>query len=288
MDNKTIHIVCGPTASGKSGFAMDLAERENGIIINCDSLQIYSDLPILTAQPNANDREKIPHMLYGTLHPNDVCSAGNWREMVIPVIEKIIENEQKPIITGGSGLYIKALMQGLSPMPDIPDDVRKHASATQKRLGNPAFHEALSARDPIIGERLDPHNSARLIRAWEVLDTTGKSLSEWQNLPLETPPAHWDFTVHTIMPERETLYERCHERFDWMINNGALDEVRAFQTHIDNGDVDVGVPLTKALGFQPLCAYLNGDMSKDDAITRAKTDTRHYAKRQMTWFRNQI
>ena len=288
MIKHTIHIVCGPTASGKSSYALDLADKENGVIINCDSLQIYDGLPTLTAQPDEHERERVPHKLYAVLHPNEVCSAGNWREMVMPIIEDILANGQTPIITGGTGLYIKALMDGLSPMPDIPDDVRQAASDLCDDIGAPALHDKLREHDPVMADRLDPHNKARLIRAWEVLQATGKSLAEWQDLPLETPPDDWDFKVHKIMPDREVLYQRCHDRFDAMMNGGVVDEVKAFQARIDTGEVKNGVPITKALGFKPLVAYLDGEMSKDDAIDRAKTDTRHYAKRQMTWFRNQV
>jgi tRNA dimethylallyltransferase len=286
--NSSIHIIAGPTASGKSAKAIELAQALNGVIINCDSMQLYDDLPILSAQPSAQDAQNVPHLLYAILHPNDVCSAGNYREMVEPVIEEVLQNGQIPIICGGTGLYIKSIMDGLSPVPDIPQEVRDAAVAMQKKLGNPGFHKALQKRDPIMAERFHAHHTARLIRAWEVLDATGKSLAEWQEEPRIPPPSHWTFEVHKIMPERETLRDRCDERFLWMVENGALEEVEAFQSRIESGEVRDDVPLTKALGFKNLRDYIQGKLSRDEAIEKSQAETRQYAKRQSTWFRNQL
>lgn len=283
-----IHIIGGPTASGKSAHALALAEQHDGIIINADSMQVYDDLPMLTAQPSEADKAAHPHEFYGYLHPNEDCSAGNWREHVEPRIQEILESGKTPIIVGGSGLYINALVYGLSPIPDMPEDIRAAASAKQKELGNPAFHEALAERDPIIAERLDEYNTARLVRAWEVLEATGKSLSEWQEQPLLGPPVDWEFDVTLVMPEREVLYDRCNKRFEWMIENGALEEVEAFNTRIEKGDIKPNSLLCNALGVKPLTAYLKGEFTKAEAIERAQGETRRYAKRQVTWFRHQV
>ncbi len=283
-----IHIIAGPTASGKSQKALDLAEKYDGVIINCDSMQIYDDLPILTAQPDKNDLNKAPHRLYSHLHPNDPCSAGNWREIAEPLIHDVIAQGQTPIICGGSGLYIKALMDGLSPMPDVPDDIRAQAVALQQELGNPGFHEMLQEHDPVMAARFHPYHTARLVRAWEVLQATGKSLSEWQKLPRLMPPENWDFEIHLVMPERSVLYNNCNQRFARMLEIGALEEVEAFGKRIEDGDVIDGVPLTKALGFRHLWSYITGTMNKDEAIEKSQAETRQYAKRQTTWFRNQL
>ncbi|MEZ5919353.1 MAG: tRNA (adenosine(37)-N6)-dimethylallyltransferase MiaA, partial [Alphaproteobacteria bacterium] len=271
-----------------SARSMALARELDGVIINCDSIQIYAALPILSAQPSAADKEEIPHRLYGTLSPDDPCSAGNWREMAIPVIESVLKEGRTPIICGGTGLYIKALMEGLSPIPDIPQEIRERAASRQQELGNPAFHEALHARDPVMGERLHPYNTARLVRAWEVLEATGKSLADWQDLPLEGPPADWRFEVEVILPERDTLYERCNTRFLQMFEGGALEEVEAFGQALEEGTYRAGTPATKTLGFTHLYDYLQGRKSKEEAITLSQGETRRYAKRQVTWFRNQI
>lgn len=284
----TIHIIAGPTASGKSARALELAQNTNGVIINCDSVQIYDDLPILTAQPSTEDLAAAPHMLYGTLHPNDICSAGHWREMVIPIIKTLLSEGKTPIICGGTGLYIKALMQGLSPMPDIPDDIRARAIEIQETETIEQIFARIEARDTVMSERLDPKNRARLIRAWEVFEATGKSLAEWQALPLQAPPTHWSFNVEKIIPEREELYARCDKRFEIMLERGALDEITAFDKRIENGEVKPSVPLNKALGLKFLRQYMAGDMSLDEATSLSQTQTRQYAKKQMTWLRNQL
>jgi len=284
----SIFIIAGPTASGKSARAMEVARETNGVIINCDSQQIYDGLPILSAQPSAEDKAEIPHRLYAELHPNDVCSAGNWREIVEPIIQETIKNGQTPVICGGTGLYIKALIDGLSPMPDIPDEVRNAVVAKHEELGAEEFYAELKSRDPIMATRFHVNHKARIIRAMEVLEATGQSLAEWQDLPRIPPPAEWNFKIEKILPDRKTLYERCNERFDWMLENGALEEVEAFNALLQSGKVNDGVPLTKALGFKELRLYLNGEISKEEATETAKTATRRYAKRQVTWFRNQL
>lgn len=290
MSNRsaTIYIVAGPTASGKSARAMELAKDHDGVIINCDSLQIYDALPMLTAQPSEEDFAEIPHRLYAHLHPNDVCSAGNWRELAMPVIKDVLEAGKTPIICGGTGLYIRALTDGLSPIPDIPDDVRAAVVARYEEIGAEEFYADLQRRDPDMAARFHVNHKARIIRAMEVLEATGKSLAEWQKLEREGPPEHWEFKIEKIIPEREALYERCNHRFRQMIDMGVLDQVKEFSNRIKSGEVNEGVPVTKALGFKPLRAYLKGEMGLEDAIERSQIDTRHYAKRQTTWFRNQI
>lgn len=287
-NKKLIHIIGGPTASGKSAHALALAKDYDGVIINADSMQIYDGLPILTAQPPAEDKKDFPHRLYGHLHPNESCSAGNWRELVEPVINDVLREGKTPIIVGGSGLYIHALTEGLSPIPDIPDDIRQAANAKQKELGNPAFYEALKKRDPVMASRLHADHTARLIRAWEVLEATGKSLSTWQEMPRLSPPSDWEFHVTLVMPEREKLYARCNERFIWMLDNGAMEELELFIEKKENGEINKTALLNNALGVKPLTAYLKGTMTKTESIERGQGETRRYAKRQVTWFKHQI
>ena len=284
----TIHIIAGPTASGKSARALELAEQTGGVIINCDSMQIYDGLQTLTAQPPENDLSQAEHLLYSHLHPNDTCSAGTWREIVEPLIHDLLEQGKTPIIVGGTGLYIKALTHGLSPMPDIAQDIRDAAVKKQAELGNPAFHEMLAKHDPVMAERFHPFHTARLIRAWEVLEATGKSLSEWQKLPLRSPPDGWEFDVEIIIPERPVQHQRCNDRFLWMMDNGILEEVEQFNKRIENGEIRSNVALVKALGYRQLLSYIKGEISKDKAIDLSQAQTRQYAKKQVTWFRNQI
>lgn len=283
-----IHLVIGPTASGKSAFALDLAKKTNGIIVNADSRQVYSDLPILTAQPSQEEKESIPHELYGVLDPNETCSAGIWRSMAQGVIEKILAHGKTPVVVGGTGLYIKALTEGLSPIPLVPEHIRIAAIQKQQELGNPAFHAALAERDPAMAARFHPHHTARLVRAWEVLEATGKSLSEWQKEAKDAPPPEWIFETHKIMPERDILNQRCDERFLKMLEEGVLEEVRGFDRKITGREVAADAPLTRSLGFRPLQDYVQGRISREEAIERAQSETRQYAKRQVTWFRNQL
>jgi tRNA dimethylallyltransferase len=283
-----IHIIAGPTASGKSGLALKLAHEHNGVIINCDSMQVYDALHVLTAQPSKDDRAVIPHKLYSVLQPDEECSAGIWRDMAEAEIENAITEDRTPIICGGTGLYIKVLMEGLSPIPKIPKEVREAANKRQQELGNPGFYEEIKERDPESAARFHPQHTARLIRAWEVLAATGRTLSEWQRKAKKAPPAHWNFEIHKVMPEREELYRRCDERFVKMLENGALEEVRKLSAEIDNGDVPPEALIAKALGYTHLRDYLHGKIAREKAIELGRTETRQYAKRQMTWFRNQL
>ncbi|MCK5556049.1 MAG: tRNA (adenosine(37)-N6)-dimethylallyltransferase MiaA, partial [Alphaproteobacteria bacterium] len=180
---KPVLVIGGPTASGKSGLALSLASSLSGVIINDDSMQIYQGLPLLTAHPSEEDFLHIPHRLYASLSPDDTCSAARWRNLALEEISKAHAENKLPIIVGGSGFYLKTLLQGISPVPDVPRTVRDKISALQKKLGNPEFHQAFSIHDPVMAARLDPFNTQRLIRAWEVLEATGKSLAEWHTLP---------------------------------------------------------------------------------------------------------
>lgn len=283
-----IHIIGGPTASGKSARAAERAARDNGVIVNADSMQVYDALPILTAQPSAAEQKALPHRLYGVIPPDQSCSAGNWREHAMREITDILSAGKTPIVVGGSGLYIKALMDGFSPIPDVPDDVRRAAMDLQAKLGNPAFHAELQKRDPEMAARFHPFHTARLVRAWEVLEATGKSLADWQRLPRETPPEDWRFTVEVILPDRDTLNARCDARFDAMMADGAMDEIAAFDRWLTEGRIPPTALINRALGAQPLLAYYRGQISREDAVGQAKLETRQYAKRQMTWFRHQI
>lgn len=283
-----ISIVVGPTASGKSSFALDLAASKNGVIINADSMQIYDALHVLSAQPPAEDLERAPHRLYSALSASDRCTPQRWRDMAIPEIKQVFENGQHPILVGGTGLYIRALTEGFSPIPDIPPEIRDDAILWQKKLGNPVFHKALGKFDPEMAAQLNPQDTQRLIRAWEVFKATDKSLAYWQTLPLSGPPEGMKFEINFINPPRETLYERCNMRFDQMIDLGILDEVKALKQQIEDGTVPPDAPIANALGFRDLCDYLDNKISLEDAVDKAKTATRRYAKRQVTWFRNQL
>jgi len=276
-------IVAGPTASGKSALALSLAERLNGVVINADSMQVYSTLRIVTARPSIEDEARVPHRLYGVLDPSELCSAGRWRSLAVAEMEAAWDQGKLPVVCGGTGLYIRSLMQGLSPIPDIPEDVRTAARALFEQMGNRAFHDMLATRDPVIAARLHPGNSQRLVRAWEVVQATGRNLSDWQAEP-PTDVLDAAFYAVSIAPEREALYEGCDRRFRLMMEQGALAEVKAILAM----HLDPALPAMKALGVPELATYLAGTCSLEDAIRRAQQTTRNYAKRQLTWFRHQL
>lgn len=276
-------VIGGPTASGKSGLALAIAAALHGTVINADSMQLYDGLPILTAHPSAADKTAVPHRLYGILSPDDTCTAARWRNMAIDEIRQAQADHRLPVIAGGTGFYINALLNGLSPIPAVPPHFRDAAIEKQRTLGNPAFHAALAERDPETAKNLDPYNTQRVVRAWEVLDATGRGLAAWQAAPRTAPPDDLAFLTITLIPDRDALYDTCNRRFAHMLQAGAIDETRDFMPRCPDG-----AALENALGYPELCAYLRGDISLDDASARACQSTRRYAKRQTTWFRNQI
>ena len=279
---KTI-IVAGPTASGKSALALKLAQELDGVVINADSMQVYGVLRVVTARPSPADEALVPHRLYGVIDPAELCSAGRWRALAVAEIEAAWAAGKLPVVVGGTGLYLRTLVQGLSPIPDIPEDVRSKARALFADLGNEAFHALLAERDPVMAERLHPANSQRLVRAWEVLTATGKSLAQWQEIPAPDRLVAETFTL-SIAPERDALYQGCNARFCQMMEQGALDEVAA----LTSLKLDPALPAMKALGVPELAAYLAGALPLDRAIKSAQQATRNYAKRQLTWFRHQL
>ena len=286
--NTVIKVIAGPTASGKSALAIETAQACNGVIINADALQVYDALPLLTAQPSDADKAEVPHLLYNAIPPTEICSATRWTDMAVKAIKDTLAQEKTPILVGGTGLYLKTLMEGLSPVPDIPPDIRGMMIERQKEMGNPAFHAAFKQHDPIMAARLHPNDTQRLIRAWEVLEATGESLATWQTQPPVPPVPEWQYDVLILNPPRDVLYDRCNKRFLVMMDQGALEETRAYDAQINKGPVISEGGVTQALGFRPLQAYLHGHMSLEQAIEQAQTDTRQYAKRQVTWLRNQV
>ncbi len=276
-------VIAGPTASGKSGMALAIAREFDGVVINADSMQVYDVLRVITARPSPEEEALAPHRVYGVLSPAVACSAALWKDMAAEAMAQAWAAGKLPVVVGGTGLYLRTLMHGISPVPDIPDEVRAEARARLSLLGNAAFHAELAARDPVMAARLDPANSQRLARAWEVLAATGRSLAEWQALPMEGGvAARWQ--TFALLPGRDALYANCDRRFALMMEMGAADEVRALL----DMNLDPALPAMKALGVPELAQWLRGGIDRDTAIARACQATRNYAKRQMTWFRNQL
>lgn len=286
-DARTVIIVGGPTASGKSALATLLAERLGGVVINADSMQIYRDLRILTARPGAEDEARAPHRLFGLLDAGDVCSAARWRDLAVAEVEAAHASGRRAIVAGGTGLYLRTLMSGLADVPPVADEVRRQARVRHAEIGADAFHAALAARDPAMAARLAPGDTQRVLRAWEVFEATGRSLAEWQAATRARAAAWW-FDMVLLLPPREVLYAACDARLAAMVTEGALDEVAALHARAVRGEIAPDVPLLKALGVPELRAHLCGDMALDAAIVAAQQATRRFAKRQMTWFRHQV
>ena len=275
-----IYIIGGPTASGKSAFALDLAKRVDGEIINGDSMQVYGHLHILTARPT--DMQGIPHHLYGVLHGNEISSLGWWYTAACKVIEDIQERGKTPIVVGGTGLYLRALIHGISPIPEIPDAIRQEARHLAHSLSEEAFFTLVVQEDPKIQGVLHQNDTQRLTRALEVVRATHNSIQDSQGQSKKILDLNDQYFV--LLPPRDILYQRINERFIGMVQNGALKEVDdLLQKNIDSES-----PILKAVGVPELTDYLQGRLSLEQAIIQGQQSTRHYAKRQTTWFTRQV
>ncbi len=287
MNNKTLQpvlIVAGPTASGKSALALDLAEAFDGVVINADSMQVYKELRVLSARPDDSEIARAPHRLYGVLSGREACSAGKWRDMAMAEIAECHANGKLPIITGGTGMYLNALTEGIAPIPDIPAGIREQVTADLEKTGHQAFFDDFAKRDPDTAASLDPSNTQRLIRAAEVLAGTGRGLAAWHREPMAMPPAGMMFKKFCYMPPRDILYDRCNRRFDLMIEQGAIEEVRGLLAE----NLPETAPVMKAVGVREIAAYLAGKIDLESAKEKSQRETRRYAKRQLTWFRHQM
>lgn len=284
MRRQPVIVIGGPTASGKSALAIDIAERFGGEIINADSMQIYRDLSVLTARPRAADIARVPHHLYGVLGLDERCSAGQWRSRALSVIADVQRRAGLPIVVGGTGLYLRALMTGLHRMPAVPVVIREGLNARLADEGAATLHAELALLDPDTAAGLNPADSQRIVRALEIFTHTGKGLKHWQSGETEAAPADLRFLRIVTLPPREELYAIANERFRWMMDNGAMEEVAQLFSRSPPDDL----PLLKAVGVQGIRAFLAGDIDKDQLIEQGQRDTRRYAKRQMTWFRRQI
>jgi len=281
--NKPV-LIAGPTASGKSALALDLAQRLSGMVINADSMQVYRDLRVLTARPTLEEEALAPHRLYGHVDASINYSAGAWVADAGKALAEARAQNRLPIFVGGTGLYFKALTRGLSAVPPIPPEIRESVRARLERDGVEALHAALARVDPVSAERLRPRDRTRIARALEVVEATGRSLTDWHREGLPPLLPLGAFTALFLSPERDVLYARIDARFDAMLKAGALEEVAALAAR----KLDPLLPAMKAHGVPVLIRHLRGEFALAEAAVIGRADTRHYAKRQFTWFRHQL
>ena len=280
---RPLYLLAGPTASGKSAKALAWAEKTGGTILNADSMQLYADVPILTARPDASEEASAPHRLYGHLNGQTLWSTGDWLRAARPFIAEALNGGPPLCIVGGTGLYFNALVHGLAEIPDIDDDVRTEARAAFEDMGETRLRDLLKTHDPQAEARIMTNDQQRLSRAYEVWLQTGRSLTDWQTQTVPELPEN-TYELEILHPDRAWLYDRCDRRLQIMLDHGALDEVRAL---IDKG-LTPDWPIMRVLGLGEFTAHLSGDMTLEDALTLARQKTRNYAKRQSTWFRNQF
>jgi tRNA dimethylallyltransferase len=275
-------LVAGPTASGKSALALVLAERMDGTIVNADSMQVYRELSVLTARPTSAEEEKIPHRLYGVRAASEPGSVAWWRTEALAAMRTAHNAGRLPIVTGGTGLYFAALTQGLADIPDPGPQARDEARALLRELGAAGLHARLGAGDPATAANLQPNDSQRIARAWEVWRGTGQGLAAWH--AQRGKPAPWRFTAILLDPAREALRAAIATRFAAMLAQGALEEVRALVAQ----RLDPAVPAMRAHGVPELSACLRGEITLQEAGRRVELATSQYTKRQATWFRHHL
>ncbi len=286
MTNRAI-LIAGPTASGKSALAIELAERLEPLggatIINADSMQVYRELRILTARPGPGDEARAPHRLYGVIPAAEPCSAMSWRSLALAELHAAWDAGRVPLVVGGTGLYFRALIEGLAPVPEIPSEVREAARARHAQLGGEAFREELRRRDPALAARLDPGDSQRLVRAWEVVEATRVTLTEWQAQAPGGDPFPAQRLAFKLDVPREPLYARLDRRFAAMVEEGAVEEAVALGAL----GLDPSLPAMKAVGVPELLRHVRGDTTLEEAVQEGQRASRRLAKRQMTWLRYQ-
>jgi tRNA dimethylallyltransferase len=274
-----VFLIAGPTASGKSALALALAEQIGGVIVNADSAQLYRDLPVLSAGPTAMERQRAEHRLYGELDGANACSAAEWAAIAKKEVAQLHADGRPPVLVGGTGLYLRTLLDGIAPVPSIDPEVRREVRAASVAVNL----ARLRTLDPEAAERLKPTDTTRIARALEVALSTGRSLADWQQHREGGIAGAVDLRPLILLPPRKWLYQRCDERLTHMIDQGAVSEVEALLAR----GLDAGLPVMRAIGVREIAAYLRGETTLDEAISAAQQATRRYAKRQYTWFAHQ-
>lgn len=284
MQTSKIIVIAGPTASGKSGLALDIAKATNGVVINADSMQVYKDIPILAASPSTDDLSIAPHKLYGIYDASVRGNVVDWLNLCKQEIFNAQKNNNTPIIVGGTGMYIEALTKGVTPIPETPIEVRNTVEEIISNEGLDFLYKKLQEIDKDTASRLSENDTTRIKRAMEIWYHTGKNLTYWHSLPLINYFNSKDFIKIYIKPPREILDIRARLRFDIMMKQGALAEVE----QLIKQNLSDSLPAMRALGVQELKSYILGNINLNEAIENAKLHTRQYAKRQTTWFNNRF
>jgi tRNA dimethylallyltransferase len=274
-----VALIAGPTASGKSALALQVAEQCDGVLVNADASQVYADLALLSARPSAEEMARAPHRLFGHVDGAEACSAARWAEEAKAAIAEVHAAGKLPILVGGTGLYIRTLLDGIAPVPEIDPAIR----AAVRAMAVTESHAALSREDPAAAARLNAADTTRVARALEVVRSTGRPLAAWQEQRVGGIGEGIALTPLLLLPDRDWLIERCDARFDAMIAGGAVEEVDALLAR----RLSEELPVMRAIGVRPIADWLAGRIDKAEMAERAKTDTRRYAKRQYTWFANQ-
>lgn len=282
--DKRVILIAGPTASGKSNLALALAEKRDGVIINADSMQVYRELRVLSARPSQEDEAHVSHELYGFVSGSAAYSAGRYAVDAKAAIAEARLAGKTPIIVGGTGLYFKVLLEGLSPVPEVDPDARAYWREQAAQRPSAELHALLALRDPDAAKRVMPTDPQRIVRALEVFESTGRPLSEWQRMPGDPVLAEADTVRLAVFPDRDTMVHAIDNRFDAMLDDGAVDEVRGLLAL----GLSWELPIMRALGVAPLAAFVEGRMSRESAAAQAKAETRQYAKRQLTWLRRNM
>ncbi|MFW2830541.1 tRNA (adenosine(37)-N6)-dimethylallyltransferase MiaA [Sphingomonas sp. ID0503] len=279
-EKPAVALIAGPTASGKSALALAIAERTGGVIVNADASQVYADLRILTARPAPEEEARAEHRLFGHVDGATACSAADWAEEARAVVAQVTAAGRLPILVGGTGLYIRTLLDGIAPIPDIDPDIRAFVRA----LPLPEARALLEAADPEAAARLNPNDTTRTQRALEVVRATGRTLAAWQADRGGGIGGQIDLRPIVITPPRDLLYARCDARVGQMIETGAVEEVAQLRAR----HLDPALPVMRAIGVRPIMAHLDGTLTLSEAADQIRAETRKYAKRQVTWSRHQF
>ena len=280
----TVLVIAGPTASGKSALALNAALALNGVVINCDAMQIYKDIPVIAATPSATDKAKAPHHLYELYDCDKRGNVVEWLNLCVAQIRRCWTENKLPIVVGGTGMYIDALIKGATPIPEVPSEIRQTLRQRLRQEGLQRLYADLQEKDAEMAAKLSPNDTTRILRALEIITATGKKLSEWYRVPLVQKLPEARFKVVKIVPPIDDIENRCRLRLDEMVNEGALNEITALL----NRGIDESLPAMKALGVPELSLAVKGEIPLPAALELAKLHTRQYAKRQRTWLKNKL